>query len=80
MDSCVQLSSDVGLQKTYEGMLSACIEVSQILRYQTSDTQVDSTNQFGDVQLDSDVECDQVIFNHLRQTGVVAYALSEENP
>lgn len=61
-------------------MMNACIKVSDILRFHTSDKQVDSQNQFGDVQLDSDVECDQLIFAELKRTGVVAYALSEENP
>lgn len=39
-----------------------------------------STNAFGDPQLDVDIRTDEILFTHLRQSGVVHMATSEENP
>lgn len=39
-----------------------------------------STNAFGDPQLDVDIRTDEILFSHLRDSGVVHTASSEENP
>jgi len=68
-------SGDLG--KVYEGILEAVKEISQHLRYNTSN-KITSANQFGDTQLDMDVQTDSLIFEALRNTGVVWAGLSEE--
>jgi len=67
------------LQKVYEGILNACKEVSEHMRYHTSN-KIESSNDFGDVQLDMDVQTDSLIFEALRDTGVVYAGISEERP
>jgi fructose-1,6-bisphosphatase len=37
-------------------------------------------NQFGKQQSDLDLKADEIIFNHLRKSGVVHSAASEEKP
>jgi len=37
-------------------------------------------NKFGDSQLNIDVDCNNIVYEELRNSGVVAYALSEEKP
>lgn len=37
-------------------------------------------NSFGDKQLDMDIQFDTLIYDCLKETGVVAYAMSEERP
>jgi fructose-1,6-bisphosphatase len=37
------------------------------------------TNNFGDIQLESDVACDKVIFAELSGSKYIAHAHSEEN-
>ena len=41
---------------------------------------VNSKNEFGKVQSDIDLEADKIIFKHLKDSGVVAAAASEESP
>jgi len=41
---------------------------------------IDLANEFGDVQLDMDVQIDSIIFNALEECGVVYGAASEEKP
>jgi fructose-1,6-bisphosphatase len=47
------------------------------LRYSTSN-KIQTTNDFGDVQLDQDVQTDSLIFGALKDTGMVKSGLSEE--
>jgi len=61
----------------YIGILDACKEIAEHLRYNTSN-KITSANDFGDVQLDMDVQTDSLIFEALRNTGVVYAGLSEE--
>jgi fructose-1,6-bisphosphatase len=37
-------------------------------------------NQFGKMQSDLDLKTDEIIFNHLKKSGVVHSAASEEKP
>jgi fructose-1,6-bisphosphatase len=41
---------------------------------------IETKNDFGDIQLDTDVKCEAIILEELKKTGLVAYALSEETP
>lgn len=71
----LKLSGDLG--KVYEGILESCKEIAEHLRYSTSN-KIQTTNDYGDVQLDQDVQTDSLIFEALRNTGMVHSALSEE--
>ena len=42
--------------------------------------QLTSQNLFGKTQSDLDLKADEIIFNHLRKSGVVHSAASEEKP
>lgn len=41
---------------------------------------IESANEFGDIQLDLDVQTDSLIFECLRNTGLVYAGISEERP
>ena len=71
----LKLSGDLG--KVYEGILEAVKEIAEHLRFSTSN-KIQTTNDFGDVQLDQDVQTDSLIFEALRNTGMVSAGLSEE--
>lgn len=71
----MKLSGDLG--KCYEGILEACKEIAEHLRYSTSN-KIQTTNDYGDVQLDQDVQTDSLIFEALKNTGIVHSGLSEE--
>lgn len=71
----LKLNGELG--KVYEGILDACKGISEHLRYSTVN-KIQTTNSFGDVQLDQDVQTDSLIFESLRNTGMVFSALSEE--
>lgn len=49
------------------------------IRYNTSN-KITTANDFGDVQLDFDVQIDSILFDNLTQSGVVFSASSEERP
>jgi sedoheptulose-bisphosphatase len=52
-----------------------------VLRHSTGGgSQGTTSNKFGDIQLDSDIACETIINEELKNSGVVAYALSEETP
>ena len=74
-----QLASDPDLQKVYEAVLDACEQITLHIRYNTSN-KIDNANQFGDIQLDLDVQMDSIIFDALKDCGVVHSAASEEKP
>ena len=71
----LKLSGDLG--KVYEGILEAVKEIAEHLRFSTSN-KIQTTNDFGDVQLDQDVQTDSLIFEALKNTGMVSAGLSEE--
>jgi fructose-1,6-bisphosphatase len=52
-------------------------EIAEHLRYSTSN-KIQTTNDYGDVQLDQDVQTDSLIFEALKNTGMVYAGLSEE--
>jgi sedoheptulose-bisphosphatase len=49
------------------------------MQYRLSN-KIDNTNDCGDVQLDMDVQTDSLIFECLKDTGVVYAGISEERP
>ncbi|CDW72877.1 sedoheptulose--bisphosphatase [Stylonychia lemnae] len=71
------LKLDGELGQVYQGILEACKEIAEHLRYSTSN-KIQTTNDFGDVQLDQDVQTDSLIFEALKNTGMVYAGLSEE--
>jgi fructose-1,6-bisphosphatase len=72
-------SDDADLQKVYLAILKACEEITMHIRYNTSN-KITTANDFGDVQLDFDVQIDSILFDNLSQSGVVYSASSEERP
>jgi len=71
----LKLEGELG--QVYQGILDACSEIAEHLRYSTSN-KIQTTNDFGDVQLDQDVQTDSLIFEALKRTGMVYAGLSEE--
>jgi fructose-1,6-bisphosphatase len=67
------------LQKVYDGILNAVREVAEHLRFNLS-SKVETSNEFGEMQLDTDVHTDSIIFRCLKETGVVYAGVSEESP
>ena len=65
------------LQKVYQAILEACEDIAAHLRYNTSN-KITTANDFGDTQLDMDVQTDSLIFESLRNSGVVSQGFSEE--
>lgn len=65
------------LGKVYEGIFEAVKDIADHLRYSTSN-KIQTTNDYGDVQLDQDVQTDSLIFEALKNTGMVYAGLSEE--
>lgn len=74
-----KFSDDPDLQKVYEAVLDACEQITLHIRYNTSN-KIENANDFGDVQLDFDVQIDSIIFDALKESGVVYCAASEERP
>jgi sedoheptulose-bisphosphatase len=74
-----KFSDDEDLQKVYEALLEACEQITMHIRYNTSN-KITTANDFGDVQLDFDVQIDSILFDALRASGVVYAASSEERP
>lgn len=78
--NCDQVfSEDPDLQKVYVALLKACEEITMHIRYNTSN-KITTANDFGDVQLDFDVQIDSILFENLKECGVVYAASSEERP
>lgn len=73
------ISSDPDLQKVYDAILGACAQITEHIRYNTPN-KINLANEFGDVQLDMDVQIDSIIFDALSDCGVVYSAASEEKP
>ena len=63
----------------YEAILDACEQITLHIRYNTSN-KIETQNDFGDLQLDMDVQIDSIIFEALKDSGVVYGAASEERP
>jgi fructose-1,6-bisphosphatase len=60
-------------------ILEACEQITMHIRYNTSN-KIEASNDFGDHQLDMDVQIDSIIFDALRNSGAVYSAASEERP
>ena len=58
-------SEDPDLQKVYQAILKACEEITLHIRYSTSN-KITTANDFGDVQLDFDVQIDSILFDALK--------------
>lgn len=67
------------LLKVYKAILDSSQEIATYLRYKTA-VEVTTQNQFGKIQKDIDLKADEIIFKHLKESGVVYGAISEENP
>jgi sedoheptulose-bisphosphatase len=74
-----KFSDDEDLQKVYVALLEACECITMHIRYNTSN-KITTANDFGDVQLDFDVQIDSILFDALKACGVVYAASSEERP
>lgn len=71
----------LGLHKLLDVLLDAVRVIGTNLRNGAySSEKAGTQNSFGDHQLDVDIQTDLVIFSHLRRSGVVKVAASEENP
>jgi fructose-1,6-bisphosphatase len=69
------------LQKVYDGILNVVRDIADHLRFNLSHyVGIDHLNEFGEMQLDTDVHTDDMIFKRLKETGVVYAAASEEIP
>lgn len=74
-------SENVGLSNLLSQLLRACRTIGTVMRNGGySSTAVGSQNVFGDNQLDVDVKTDAVMFEAMKDSGVVHVAASEENP
>ena len=73
------MAADPDLQLVYEAILDACEQITTYIRYNTPN-KIDLANEFGDVQLDMDVQIDSIIFDALKECWVVYAAASEEKP
>lgn len=73
------IAKEPGLQKIYEAILSACAQITEHIRYNTPN-KINLANEFGDVQLDMDVQIDSIIFDALSESEEVFAAASEEKP
>lgn len=71
------LQDDLKVLETY--ILKAIQEIAELIAYGETD-HTESSNQFGDKQLQLDVLSDQIMFTNLRNSQRVKYALSEEEP
>jgi sedoheptulose-bisphosphatase len=71
----VEFKGELG--KVYQGIFESVQEIAEHLRYSTSN-KIQTTNEFGDVQIDQDVQTDSLIFEALQKTGMVYSGLSEE--
>jgi len=65
--------------KIYKAILDATSDVQKYLRYH-SVHKIASKNKFGKQQSDIDLAADDIIFKHLKASGVVHAAASEERP
>ena len=74
-----KFSDNEDVQKIYLALLEACEQITLHIRYNTSN-KITTANDFGDVQLDFDVQIDSIIFDALSDCGVVYGASSEERP
>lgn len=67
------------LLKVYKAILDATQEIGQYLRYHTASKLI-TINPFGKTMNDIDLKADDIIMQHLKKSGVVYQAMSEENP
>ena len=67
------------LIKVYKAILDSAQEIANYLRYDSTN-KISTQNVFGDLQNEMDIKADNVIFSHLKKSGVVYAAMSEEKP
>jgi len=79
--SHVKLSDDPDLSAVCSALLLSFIENSRVLRYCSGGGKYTQTqNDFGDHQLEMDVQCELNVNKELKKTGLVSYTASEETP
>ena len=61
MHPYLELLANGDLQKVYDGILNAVRDISEHLRFNLS-SKVETSNEFGEMQLDTDVHTDNLIF------------------
>lgn len=66
------------LAKVYNAIATAIKKITEYLRDES--LSIVGENKFGDIQLNIDVDCNNIVYDELKKSGVVAYALSEEKP
>mmetsp|Transcript_15950 Transcript_15950/g.52243 ORF Transcript_15950/g.52243 Transcript_15950/m.52243 type:complete len:385 (+) Transcript_15950:20-1174(+) len=71
--------ADEGVRVVIKEMLDACADITDALRSALV-TVEGSSNTFGDAQLSVDVIADEIMWNACRNSAVVAYGASEEEP
>ncbi|CAK72962.1 unnamed protein product (macronuclear) [Paramecium tetraurelia] len=77
----VKLSDDPELSAVCSALLLAFIENSRVLRYCSGGGDYTNTqNDFGDHQLEMDVQCELNVNTELKKTGFVSHSASEETP
>lgn len=67
------------LRTALASIAAAVVDISFLLK-DVAGGYTGGKNDFGDQQLEADVQCDEIIFRHLRDSRVVAMACSEERP
>lgn len=72
-------NADPKLAKAMMGLFSACKEIAYKIRTASCDKMA-CFNEFGDEQLAIDILANNVLFQNLKDSGVVATASSEETP
>jgi len=71
---------DQGLVTVLASISNACSNISRHLWTADGEAKAGSSNTYGDEQLDIDLYADKTVFDHLRATGKISVAASEENP
>ena len=72
-----EIYSTGDMAKIYKAICKSVEQITNLLRFEKID-KTTSTNDFGEEQLNVDVITDEIIFNNLKDTGIVYSACSEE--
>lgn len=79
LQKTLQAVAEPRLRKLISALADGCTNIAAICRVGHVD-KINSSNAFGDEQLEIDVRANDVLLSKLRETGVVAVASSEEMP
>lgn len=73
-----EIYSTGDMAKIYKAIFKSMEEITDLMRYEAV-CYTSSKNDFGETQLNVDKETDEIIFNNLKESGVVYSACSEES-